>query len=197
MKAKLPSKAGLKREKKARKFDKQIAGKALFLIRPRFLLLYHRVRQRGNTALMTPSHQANSESPDSQKGCYHRLPSGIWMLGFVSMFMDISSELVHSLLPVFMTTVLGASMVTIGLLSKLVADTAPIDFRGTTFGIFNLVSGGAILLASVIAGSLWSAFGASAAFIAGASFAAFTAMGLLLYHPDRRVVEQGQKLDPP
>jgi len=46
----------------------------------------------------------------------HSLPRGIWALGFVSLFMDMSSELVHSLLPVFMTTVLGASMLTIGLI---------------------------------------------------------------------------------
>ncbi|MDY6823172.1 MAG: MFS transporter [Thermodesulfobacteriota bacterium] len=74
-----------------------------------------------------------------------------------------------------------------GLLSKLVADTAPANLRGTAFGIFNLVSGGALLLASVIAGSLWNMFGASATFIAGASFAAFAAMGLLLYRPNARV----------
>jgi len=66
-----------------------------------------------------------------------------------------------------------------GLLAKLVADTAPAELRGTAFGIFNLVSGGALLLASVIAGSLWSIFGASATFIAGASFAALAAIGLL------------------
>jgi MFS family permease len=71
-----------------------------------------------------------------------------------------------------------------GLLSKLVADTAPTELRGTAFGAFNLVSGGALLLASVIAGSLWGAFGASAAFIAGATFAALGAMGLLLYRPN-------------
>jgi len=76
-----------------------------------------------------------------------------------------------------------------GLLSKLVADTAPADLRGTAFGIFNLVSGGALLLASVIAGSLWSMFGASATFIAGASFAAFAAMGLLLYRSNVRTTE--------
>ena len=73
-----------------------------------------------------------------------------------------------------------------GLLSKLVADTAPTDLRGTAFGVFNLVSGGALLLASVIAGLLWSAFDASATFIAGASFAALAAMGLLLYRPNPR-----------
>jgi hypothetical protein len=61
------------------------------------------------------------------------LPMGIWSLGFVSMFMDISSELIHSLLPIFMVT---------------------------AFGIFNLVGGCALLLASVIAGALWSAIGA-------------------------------------
>lgn len=65
-----------------------------------------------------------------------------------------------------------------GLLSKLVADTAPVELLGTGFGIFNLVSGGALLLASVIAGSLWTSFGASATFLAGALFAATAALGL-------------------
>jgi MFS family permease len=66
-----------------------------------------------------------------------------------------------------------------GLLSKLVADTAPAELLGTGFGIFNLVSGGALLLASIIAGSLWSSLGASATFLAGAVFAAVAAIGLL------------------
>jgi MFS family permease len=65
------------------------------------------------------------------------------------------------------------------LLSKLVADTAPAELLGTGFGIFNLVSGFSLLLASVIAGSLWSAFGAPAAFLAGAVFTAVAAFGLL------------------
>jgi MFS family permease len=71
-----------------------------------------------------------------------------------------------------------------GLLSKLVADTAPADLRGTAFGIFNLVTGGALLLASVIAGSLWNMFGASATFVAGSLFAALAAIGLLFYRSD-------------
>jgi MFS family permease len=66
-----------------------------------------------------------------------------------------------------------------GLLSKLVADTVPAELRGTAFGIFNLVSGGALLLASVIAGALWSAIGPPATFLAGAGFAAVAAIGLL------------------
>lgn len=78
-----------------------------------------------------------------------------------------------------------------GLLSKLVADTAPCELRGTAFGIFNLISGGVLLLASVIAGSLWSIYGASATFIAGASFAALSAMGLLFYRPNDRVTGHG------
>ena len=67
-----------------------------------------------------------------------------------------------------------------GLLSKLVADTAPAELLGTGFGIFNLVSGGALLLASVIAGLLWSSFGASATFLAGAAFATVATFGLLI-----------------
>ena len=68
-----------------------------------------------------------------------------------------------------------------GLFSKLIADTAPAELRGSAFGIFNLVSGGALLLASIIAGALWSTLGASATFIAGAGFAMLAALGLLLY----------------
>ncbi|MEZ5541039.1 MAG: MFS transporter [Pseudomonadota bacterium] len=73
-----------------------------------------------------------------------------------------------------------------GLLAKLVADTAPDDLRGTAFGIFNLVSGAALLLASVIAGALWQTRGAVATFGAGALFAAAAAGGLLLYRPGAR-----------
>ncbi len=66
-----------------------------------------------------------------------------------------------------------------GLLSKLVADTAPANLLGTAFGLFNLVTGVALLLASVVAGSLWSVAGPSATFLAGAAFAAIAAIGLL------------------
>ena len=65
-----------------------------------------------------------------------------------------------------------------GLLSKLVADTAPAELLGTAFGIFHLVSGVALLFASVIAGALWNAYGASSTFLAGAAFAALAALGL-------------------
>ena len=52
------------------------------------------------------------------------MPAAIWALGFVSMLMDISSELIHSLLPVFMVTVLGASAFTIGLIEGVAEATA-------------------------------------------------------------------------
>lgn len=66
-----------------------------------------------------------------------------------------------------------------GLFSKLVADSAPSELRGTAFGIFNLISGVALLLASVVAGALWATFGASATFLAGAGFTILALVGLL------------------
>ena len=61
------------------------------------------------------------------------LPADIWALGFVSLLMDASSELVHSLLPVFLVSVLGASMVAVGLLEGVAEATAAIAkvFSGT------------------------------------------------------------------
>ncbi len=61
------------------------------------------------------------------------MPRAIWALGFVSLFMDISSELVHSLLPVFMVTTLGASTLSLGILEGLAEATASITklFSGT------------------------------------------------------------------
>jgi MFS family permease len=55
------------------------------------------------------------------------IPAGIWALGFVSLFMDVSSEMVHSLLPVFLVTALGASTVTVGLIEGVGEATASIS----------------------------------------------------------------------
>jgi len=63
-----------------------------------------------------------------------------------------------------------------GLLSAMVADTAPAELRGTAFGVFNLVGGIALLIASVVAGTLWEIAGPEGTFLAGA---AFTAVALL------------------
>jgi MFS family permease len=67
-----------------------------------------------------------------------------------------------------------------GLLSTMVADAAPAKLRGTAFGVFHLVSGVALLAASLIAGALWDAYGAAWTFYAGAGFTAFALIGLLL-----------------
>ncbi len=67
-----------------------------------------------------------SEKSTQSDSINKRLPTSIWGLGFVSLFMDISSELVHSLLPIFMTTVLGTSMVTIGLIEGFAEATAAV-----------------------------------------------------------------------
>jgi len=53
-----------------------------------------------------------------------RLPAGIWALGFVSLLMDVSSEMIHSLLPVFMVATLGTSMLVVGLLEGAAEATA-------------------------------------------------------------------------
>jgi MFS family permease len=68
-----------------------------------------------------------------------------------------------------------------GLLAALVADSAPADLRGTAFGVFNLVCGIALLVASVIAGWLWQTFGPALTFYAGAVFAAIAWIGLRRY----------------
>jgi MFS family permease len=65
-----------------------------------------------------------------------------------------------------------------GLLSALIADTAPAELRGTAYGIFNLITGLAMLLASVIAGILWDAAGPQATFLVGAAFTILTLIGL-------------------
>jgi MFS family permease len=69
--------------------------------------------------------------------------------------------------------------ITQGLFSKLVADAAPAELRGTAFGAYSLVTGVSMLLASVIAGALWSSLGPAATFLAGAGFSATAALGLL------------------
>src|SRR6516165_7482925 len=53
-----------------------------------------------------------------------QIPSGVWVLGFVSMLMDISSEMIHSLLPMFMVTTLGTSVFVVGLVEGLAESTA-------------------------------------------------------------------------
>ena len=83
-----------------------------------------------------------------------RIPRTIWALGFVSLFMDLSSELVHSLLPVFLVTTLGASALTVGVIEGIAESTAMLvkifsgaisDFIGRRKGLMLLGYGLAAL----------------------------------------------------
>lgn len=65
-----------------------------------------------------------------------------------------------------------------GLLAKLVADSAPGRLRGSAFGLINLMTGLALLAASVLAGILWDRFGASATFLAGGALAAVSGLAV-------------------
>ncbi|MBN1434807.1 MFS transporter [Candidatus Fermentibacterales bacterium] len=114
-----------------------------------------------------------------------RLPARTLLLAGLTAL--VAADVVLAIAGSPLAAMLGAAFgglhmaLTQGLLSKLVADASPVEMRGTAFGVFNLVSGAALLLASVIAGALWSGMGPRATFVAGASFAALAAAGLLLY----------------
>ena len=70
---------------------------------------------------------SNSPQPaNTTRAAWRALPVGIWALGFGSLFMDTSSELIHSLLPVFMVTTLGASMITVGIIEGAAEATAAV-----------------------------------------------------------------------
>jgi MFS family permease len=65
-----------------------------------------------------------------------------------------------------------------GLLATLVADSSPPELRGTAFGMFNLLTGGALLAASIVAGILWDTIGARGTFVSGAVLATVALLGL-------------------
>ncbi len=58
------------------------------------------------------------------KDVWSKIPRGVWVLGFVSLLMDVSSEMIHSLLPLFMVSVLGASALTVGVIEGIAESTA-------------------------------------------------------------------------
>jgi MFS family permease len=94
-------------------------------------------------------------------------------LGLVAL---IAADLVLAANAHWLTVLAGVALwglylgMTQGLLSAMVADAAPADLRGTAFGVFNLVSGIALLVASALAGLLWDRFGAPTTFYTGAAF---------------------------
>lgn len=67
-----------------------------------------------------------------------------------------------------------------GLLATLIAESAPAELRGTAFGVFNLVTGVALLVASIVAGALWDMTGPRGTFLAGAAFTMMTLIGLFI-----------------
>jgi Na+/melibiose symporter-like transporter len=73
----------------------------------------------------------NDSTP--RTGTLRQIPGGIWVIGFVSLFMDLSSEIIHSLLPMFLVTVLGTSAMTVGLIEGIAEATTPLVkmFSGT------------------------------------------------------------------
>jgi MFS family permease len=96
----------------------------------------------------------------------------------------IAADLVLALNGGWMLVIGGVALwgvhmgLTQGLLSRMVADAAPDNMRGTAFGFFNLASGIAMLLASLCAGLLWERYGAAATFYAGAAFSLLALLAL-------------------
>lgn len=103
----------------------------------------------------------------------------------VGLFLLLAADLVLAFAPGTIGLVLGVVLwglhmdFTQGLLATLIADAAPAELRGTAFGMFNLVTGMALLIASVVAGALWDATGPQGTFLAGAVFTVLTLAGLL------------------
>ncbi len=98
----------------------------------------------------------------------------------------IAADLVLALAAHWSGLLLGVALwglhmgMTQGLLAAMVADAAPADLRGTAFGFFNLLSGLALLLASLLAGLLWQYLGPAWTFGAGALFCVLTMLGMAL-----------------
>ncbi|TKV74479.1 MFS transporter [Rhizobium sp. AU243] len=72
-----------------------------------------------------------------------------------------------------------------GLLAALIAETAPPHLKGTAFGVFNLMTGLAVLVGNVIAGLLWDIHGSFGTFLAGAALS-FTALPVLIWVSRRK-----------
>lgn len=74
----------------------------------------------------TPGRSHTAVRPKEQKNTWRAIPTGVWALGFVSLFMDLSSEMIHALLPVYLVAVLGTSALTVGLIEGVAEATGQI-----------------------------------------------------------------------
>lgn len=103
----------------------------------------------------------------------------------LGLFVLIVADLVLAIDAHWMTVLVGVVLwgihmgMTQGLLATMVANAAPVDLRGTAYGFFNLISGIAMLIASVVAGLLWDQMGASFTFYASAGFCGITLIALV------------------
>jgi MFS family permease len=106
----------------------------------------------------------------------------ILIMGLV---MLLVADVVLAFAPGIAAVAIGAALwglhmgFTQGLLAALVADTVPAELHGTAYGVFNLITGLALLLASVVAGALWDVAGPQGTFLAGAAFTIVTLIGLV------------------
>jgi len=105
---------------------------------------------------------------------------------------DIILATATGIVPVMIGVVLwGLYMgLTHGVLATLVTDNSPAHLRGTAFGLFNLLSGIALLLASLLAGWLWDQYGAPATFYTGAVFAVIALMGLMTIRTPKAALQE-------
>jgi MFS family permease len=119
-------------------------------------------------------------------------PAGVWSdrierttILIIGLAILVAADLILALWPGLTGVGIGIVLwglhmgLTQGLLAALVADTAPPDLRGTAFGMYNVITGGSLLLASIIAGALWDVIGPEGTFLTGAGFAALAIAGLV------------------
>ncbi|MGV3741699.1 MAG: MFS transporter [Burkholderiaceae bacterium] len=105
---------------------------------------------------------------------------------FIGLLVLVAADLVLAIDNSWAAVLIGVVLwgvhmgMTQGLLAAMVAHTAPAHLRGTAFGFFNLVSGIAMLIASLVAGILWDQLGAAFTFYAGAGFCVLTLLATLL-----------------
>lgn len=103
----------------------------------------------------------------------------------IGLVLLIAADLVIALVPGLTGLLVGVVLwglhmgFTQGLFAALIADCAPTELRGTAFGMFNLLTGIALFIASVVAGLLWDVVGFQGTFLVGAGFAVLTAVGLV------------------
>ena len=103
----------------------------------------------------------------------------------IGLFVLVVADLILGLGTHWSTLLVGVGLwgihmgITQGLLATMVAEHAPQDLRGTAFGLFNLVTGLAMLIASGLAGYFWDQWGSSSTFYLGAAFSSLALLGLL------------------